>query len=192
MEQKKAIKIVLIGSGTLLALLGIYAFAVPKIISIIKSPKKETDTKTNTNPGTTTQNINPIGNVSAVQKFQNWMDANHANWLNDGSSLNKNTSKGYGNYGSQTTKAWTAYGNDYKSSTGTTTQTFKVYSKTTINPLKNSVNDLFSTKYASKDQYLGILTGITKNDMLGTVYLQITMPDDNSTKYVLYNSTYYK
>jgi hypothetical protein len=191
MERKKAIKIVGMATGSALLLLVAGVVGIPKLINLLNAPKNETNTDTKPNTGTTTQNTNPIGSTSDVKKFQDWMDANHANWLNDGSSLNKDTSKGYGNYGSQTTKAWTSYGSAYKSSTGTATKSFKVYSKISLNPIKTNVNDLFSLKYAAKDEYLGMLTGISVKDFLGTNYLQITMPDDNSTKYILYNSTYY-
>lgn len=50
-----------------------------------------------------------------IKHFQDWMDKVHPNWLNDGTNLNKNVSKGYGNGGAQTKKAYATYGTAYES-----------------------------------------------------------------------------
>jgi len=50
-----------------------------------------------------------------IKHFQDWMDKIHPNWLNDGTNLNKNVSKGYGTGGKQTKNAYAKYGQSYES-----------------------------------------------------------------------------
>lgn len=83
-----------------------------------------------------------VGNYSSasgdlpknIKHFQDWMDKIHPNWLNDGTNLNKNVSKGYGNGGSQTKKAYAKYGATYE---------------TALQSLMGSLGGMFSTGYSS-------------------------------------------
>lgn len=190
METKKALKIVLIGTGSLLALLTIVVVAIPKVINSANKDKKD-ETKPPDTVGkpanVPTETANPIGNIADIKKFQDWMDVKHPNWLDNGTSLNKGF--GYGNYGSQTTKAWIKYSTEYlavPSNKPTSTKVYKAYSKTGYNPIKKNVNDWFPSRYAGNSEYLGDLTGVTKKDYQGNAYLEIKQPD--GLVYALYNT----
>lgn len=118
MENQKVFKTVAIVSASVLALLTGIIVLVPKAMA--KSQEKkladtlaDETTKTPTTQSTpTTVSDNPIGSLSDVQEFQNWMDKNHPNWLDNGTNLNK--AFGYGNFGKQTAKAWSLYKTQYQ------------------------------------------------------------------------------
>ena len=59
----------------------------------------------------------PFASVAEVMAFQDWMDLTYPTWLN-GAILNKNTSGGYGNYGSKTAAAYQTYKQQYCDATG--------------------------------------------------------------------------
>ena len=54
-----------------------------------------------------------LNNSDKIKKFQDWLDKNHPDWIDV--PLNKSESKGYGNYGSKTRKAYETYGKEYYS-----------------------------------------------------------------------------
>jgi len=73
-------------------------------------------------------------NKGKVKVFQDWLDANHPDWINNGKGLQKGG--GYGNFGPKTTAAWRKYGKEADKQTGLTshtpkTQTKQVTAKTT-------------------------------------------------------------
>ncbi len=116
MEKKKALIIAGIVTGSILSLIiGVVIF-IPKIKAYIqlkkdeKLPDEVNPPPVNTNPPA--PSANPIGDITQVKAFQDWMDSKHPNWLNNGKNLNKGA--GYGNYGSQTSGAWYKYGSEYK------------------------------------------------------------------------------
>lgn len=194
METKKALKIVLISTGSLLALLTIVVVALPKIINSANKDKiKETEpVDTGGKPNTTpTETANPIGNVADIKKFQDWMDVKHPNWLDNKTSLNKGF--GYGNYGSQTTKAWIKYSTEYlatPSNKPTSTKIYKAYSKMANNVIKTDPNNWItnlSNHLAGNSEYLGDLTGVIKKDFNGVPYLQIKQAG-NKMVYAIYNT----
>lgn len=63
---------------------------------------------------------NPVGDSEGIKKFQDWMDLKHPNWLSSGKSLNKGG--GYGNFGSNTKRAWDSYGSEYSKTLAPATQ----------------------------------------------------------------------
>jgi hypothetical protein len=79
--------------------------------------KDDTKTDTSTSGGGSGASSNPLGDSSAVKAFQDWLDVKHPNWLNGG-RLNKGS--GYGNFGSNTKRAFDNYGSEYKSGSSTT------------------------------------------------------------------------
>jgi len=59
--------------------------------------------------------ISPFASKEEVMAFQDWLDQNHPGWLFDGTSLNKDIKKGYGNFGKQTASAFQKWGKEYLS-----------------------------------------------------------------------------
>ena len=59
--------------------------------------------------------ISPFASKEEVMAFQDWLDKNHPGWLFDGTSLNKDIKKGYGNFGKQTSSAFQKWGKEYLS-----------------------------------------------------------------------------
>jgi len=112
-KQKKIATIVGIITGSVFVLIISTLIFMPKIKAFIQFKKEEKlPDETITPSVTTSPPLNPIGDINAVKAFQDWMDSKHPNWLNNGKSLNKGA--GYGNYGSQTSKAWYKYSVEYK------------------------------------------------------------------------------
>jgi len=72
--------------------------------------KKKDQTK---KPVTGKTNTVTFPGPGTVQQFQDWLDTNYPTWLNGG-KLNKGN--GYGNYGTNTQKAFGQYGTQYKQS----------------------------------------------------------------------------
>ena len=65
--------------------------------------------------GDSNQTKCPVGDVNAVKAFQDWLDSRVSGWLPkypDG--LKKDPKKGYGMCGPNTRKAWSEYGERYK------------------------------------------------------------------------------
>lgn len=100
----------------------------------------------------TTQNVNsPSLLPKNVQEFQDWMDSNHPNWLDDGTSLNKSILKGYGIGGSQTKKAYAKYGAIYEATKSLKMQDVTPYLKAG----KNAMGKTVYSKYAGADIFDG-------------------------------------
>ena len=191
--MEKTTKILLWAGGGLLLVIGGILLA-PKMLNASAKSKKdeevpdETTTPANTGGGGSTTNVNPIGSVEDVKKFQDWMDAKHPNWLNNGTSLNKGG--GYGNFGSQTSAAWSKYSAEYLSAgnkPGATVMTYKAYSANKYNPIYSNVSNLVPFRFAGDSEYLGTLTGVIKKDYSGTSYAEIKQPDGKN-RYALYNT----
>ena len=191
METKKALKIAGIATGAVLTLLITAVVILPKIISK-KNENKNKETKpsnTNSTSNSTTPSVevpNPIGNINDIKKFQDWMDTKHPNWLDNKTSLNKGF--GYGNYGSQTTKAWIKYSTEYQTAGNkpTSTKIHKAYSKIAYNPIYKDVHDWIPYRLAGNSEYLGDLTGVVKKDYNGNAYLELKQT--NGLYYALYNT----
>jgi len=64
---------------------------------------------------TVIKEVSPFGTKEEVMAFQDWLDKNHPNWLFDGTNLNKDIKKGYGNFGKQTSSAFQKWGKEYLS-----------------------------------------------------------------------------
>lgn len=194
MKISKTAKIFMVIGGSIL-LLGIgSAIAIPKIAAM-KARGKKGDEEPPDETGSGTQatppvsNVNPIGTIDDVKKFQDWMDVKHPNWLNNGKSLNKGG--GYGNFGSQTSAAWNRYGEEYKKATGNkpseSVKTYKIYSAVVGNPVYSNPNDVIPYRLAGKGEYLGELTGQTKNSYMGVKYAEIKQAGGKLV-YALYNT----
>ncbi len=198
METKKALKIVGIVTASALTLLITAVVVLPKIINKRQEVKDDETKLDNTGGGGSgggvpTKTANPIGNIADIKKFQDWMDLKHPNWLDNGKSLNKGF--GYGNYGSQTTKAWGKYSSEY----GTQVTVIppkaplKVYSKIANNIIKNDVNDSINNPFnwsnmhrAGNSELLGITKGVIKKDFDGVPYLEIyAISNQNIKTYAL-------
>lgn len=128
----------------------------------------------NSSPATSTTTSYTAPSMSSlpndVKKFQDWMDSKHPGWLNDGSSLNKSTSKGYGTGGSQTKKAYVKYGKEYE---------------TVINPTltlkdlnaflkagQNAIGKTVYSKYAGADVFDGVVADSVFNKLAKTTKAQ--------------------
>ena len=188
----KTAKIFIIVGSSILFLGIASAIAIPKIIAL-KRGKKDEEPPEETGSGTQSTppviNVNPIGTTADVKAFQDWMDKTHPFWLNNGKSLNKGG--GYGNFGSQTSAAWNKYGEEYKKATGNkpseTVKTFKVYSAIVGNPIYTSPNNVIPYRLTGKGEFLGTLTGQTKNSYIGTKYAEIKQAG-GLLVYALYNT----
>jgi hypothetical protein len=80
-----------------------------------------------------------------VKKFQDWMDANHPNWVK-GKNLNK--AGGYGKFGPNTNKAWGKYKNEYISS-------IVKFKNTAVTDADKPVDDTQISSYAAKQPTTG-------------------------------------
>ena len=195
MESKKALRVAAWVTGSLLVILTGAVFIIPKIIdSTNKDKKSETEPESvGTKPSPQIPQ-NPIGDKEAVKKFQDWMDIKHPKWLDNGTSLNKAT--GYGNFGSQTSKAWAKFSSEYtvKSEGGkpvASNQPIKVYSKIMNNPIYSQVGDVWWYKLAGNSEWIGTTNGTIKKSFAGVPYMELNWPD-GTKKYVIYNSVKYK
>lgn len=54
-----------------------------------------------------------LKDISGVQKFQQWLDANKSGWHDKYGTLGTDPARGYGTYGPRTNKAWNAYKSEY-------------------------------------------------------------------------------
>ena len=141
---------------------------------------------------------NPIGDADAVKKFQDWLDIKYPTWLKGG-KLNKGG--GYGNFGPNTSNAWTTYGVDYQkvvvvptgtTPTGTTPPLNQVFTNK-IAPIWDNVND-FTPKYmAGAKQWLGTadLTAPIKTSNVGNDFRKFFYADDKKQpKYIAVENSY--
>jgi hypothetical protein len=93
-----------------------------------KEPESKKEPKNATKKPQSKDAPNPnlyMNSFQKVQAFQDWLDNNYPTWLNGG-QLNKKG--GYGNFGTNTKKAWQNYGSTYIKTLGnkTTTASLKV------------------------------------------------------------------
>jgi len=201
MEKEKKAKIIKITSYSALAIITFVTGMVfiPKLIREIKSSKditKETNPDVDNPINPPVETANPIGTIDDVKRFQDWMDLKHANWLDNHTSLNKGF--GYGNFGSQTLKAWTKYSTEYLDKTKNPNvkihsdkKIYKAIAKETLTRVYKNVSDTIPIRWAGKFEYLGDLTGVVRYDYVGTKYLQLKLAD-GSFRYVYYNAVLIK
>jgi hypothetical protein len=135
MTSKNKSALVVIGS--FLAIAGVFAYIYLKRKKAFKekqdqldSTKEDTTTTPDTTPKTNTgggsgggASAKPL-NFEETKKFQDWLDGKSIKWvgatnngLTNGTFLKKDVSKGYGNFGVSTAKAWKVYGADYLKAT---------------------------------------------------------------------------
>ena len=123
MAQKNKALIVL-GSLVVIGSVGYYLFSKSKKGSKGEGSLEPTPNDSPTPSPTPTPNVTPkpivgktynvkdyLNSSDAIKKFQDWMDANHPNWVN-GKNLNKGS--GYGTHiGKNTQKAWNNHSAEY-------------------------------------------------------------------------------
>lgn len=186
--MKKTVKIALWSAGSLLVLTGGTLFILKRVEKKPKFKEEIPDETIINNVGVTIgQPVNLIGSQDDVKKFQDWMDVKHPNWLNNGKSLNKGA--GYGNFGSQTSKAWGKYAEEYQKgvSPSATVKKYNAYSAVTANPIYSKVGDILPFRFAGNSELLGTLTGVIKKDFSGNPFAEIKQPDGKN-RYAKYNS----
>lgn len=124
MAQKNKALIV-VGSIVVIGSIGYYLYSKSKATSKGGSSEEPTPNDAPTPTPTPTPSPKPslkskspkisdyLNSTQTIQAFQDWMDANHPNWVN-GKNLNKGA--GYGKYiGKNTRKAWENHGTEYAS-----------------------------------------------------------------------------
>lgn len=119
-------------------------------------------------PTTTQKKSCPVGGVDDVKKFQDWLDINHATWLNGG-KLDKKS--GYGNCGQNTLNAWGQYKDEYllvKSDASTNVKSneqfeieklnrlFKFYTKNSTTPIRIQLDSNLIAEIIIKSKDLNI------------------------------------
>jgi len=188
----KTLKYGLIGIGSILVLATGTLLALPKI-SAAKNKKlqdkallDEANSISKPVGGSASLPTNPIGEKSDIQKFQDWMDVKHPNWLNNKTSLNKGT--GYGNFGSQTNAAWAKYAVEYQKVTPVVApkKVIKAYALTARTPIYKNVTDFIWDRLAGDSEYIGDLTGAVKKDYSGNPFLELKA--GTTLRYAPYNS----
>lgn len=108
--EKRTKKILLISTSLLLIGGGIFWLWWRNRKDESKDVPLATDDTGTPAPPTSGGNIPTASGPTDVKSFQDWMDANHPNWVK-GKNLNKGS--GYGTYGPSTQKAWSSFKDEY-------------------------------------------------------------------------------
>lgn len=97
-----------------------------------------------------------------IKKFQDWMDANHPNWVKkeDGTFGPLERAKGYGNFGRNTEYAWKDYGEEYAQYLKNTEGLAEKIKKANLNKLRPedlSFMDRFFSSYRTVFNFFRVL-----------------------------------
>lgn len=124
--------------------------SLPSAVQNVNLPSSNTGASTNSNSYNPSSN-SPSSLPKSITDFQDWMDSNHPNWLDDGTSLNKSLLKGYGTGGKQTKKAYAKYGSVYEAVKSLKIQDLTAYLKSG----KDAIGKSVYSKYAGADIFDG-------------------------------------